>query len=69
MRDFDQALLEKPPIAPAAIIAGPPRRVLVRLHDWDEDRPRYTVRYIILTERRRLGSDRAHHALPGDYAC
>jgi glycine/sarcosine N-methyltransferase len=44
MRDFDKALKEKPPIAPPVIVAGPPRRVLVRLHDWDEVRPWYTVR-------------------------
>jgi hypothetical protein len=32
------------------MIAGPPRRVLVRLHDWDDDRPQCTVRYLVLTE-------------------
>jgi SAM-dependent methyltransferase len=53
MRDFDLALTEKPPIAPPITIVGPPRRVLVRLHDWDSDRPSYTVRYLVLTE----GSD------------
>jgi glycine/sarcosine N-methyltransferase len=50
MRDFDSALSERPPIAPPVMVAGPPRRVLVRLHDWDEDRPCYTVRYLVLTE-------------------
>lgn len=51
MRDFDAALAEKPPIAPPVVVAGPPRRVLVRLHDWDADgRPFYTVRYLLLTE-------------------
>jgi glycine/sarcosine N-methyltransferase len=51
MRDFDEALKEKPPMAPPVIVAGQPRRVLVRLHDWDDDEPCYTVRYLVLTER------------------
>ncbi len=51
MRDFDAALVAKPPIAPPVVLAGPPRRVLVRLHDWDaEGRPFYAVRYLVLTE-------------------
>jgi hypothetical protein len=50
IRDFDRALREWPPIAPPLIIAGPQRRILVRLHDWDEDRPSYTLRLIVLTE-------------------
>ena len=51
MRDFDEALREKAPLAPPAVVAGPPRRVLVRLHDWDDDRPCYTVRYLVLVEK------------------
>jgi glycine/sarcosine N-methyltransferase len=51
MRDFDRALRERPSIAPPVLLVGPPRRVLVRLHDWDEDHPVYTVRFIVLTER------------------
>jgi glycine/sarcosine N-methyltransferase len=50
MRDFDRALAERPPIAPPVVIPGSPRRVLVRLHDWDESLPCYTVRYVVLTE-------------------
>jgi glycine/sarcosine N-methyltransferase len=50
MRDFDAALSEKPPMAPPVVVAGPPRRILLRLHDWDADRPCYTVRYVVLTE-------------------
>jgi SAM-dependent methyltransferase len=53
MRDFDRALVDKPPIAPPAVIPGSPRRVLVRLHDWDDDAPLYTVRYLVLTEEER----------------
>jgi SAM-dependent methyltransferase len=50
MRDFDRALAERPPLAPPVVVPGAPRRVLVRLHDWDDDRPCYTVRYLVLTE-------------------
>jgi len=50
MRDFDAALLERPPVAPTVVVPGPPRRVLVRLHDWDPHRPCYTVRYLVLRE-------------------
>jgi SAM-dependent methyltransferase len=50
MRDFDRALAERPPIAPPVVVPGSPRRVLVRLHDWDDDAPCYTVRYLVLTE-------------------
>jgi glycine/sarcosine N-methyltransferase len=50
MRDFDRALAERPPIAPPVVLPGSPRRVLVRLHDWDEDQPCYTVRYLLLNE-------------------
>jgi glycine/sarcosine N-methyltransferase len=50
MRDFDKALIERPPMAPPVVVAGPPRRVLVRLHDWDKGQPSYTVRYLVLTE-------------------
>src|SRR5438093_11857475 len=50
MRDFDAALVERPPLAPPIILAGSPRRVLVRLHAWDADKPCYTVRYLVLTD-------------------
>jgi SAM-dependent methyltransferase len=51
MRDFDRALRERPSIAALVVLIGPPRRILVRLHDWHEERPLYTVRLIVLTER------------------
>jgi SAM-dependent methyltransferase len=50
MRDFDRALVDRPRIAPPVVIPGSPRRVLVRLHDWDDDQPCYTVRYLVLGE-------------------
>lgn len=46
MRDFDAALHEKPPVAPTLRVND---RVLVRLHEWDDDH--YTVRYVVLTDR------------------
>jgi 2-polyprenyl-3-methyl-5-hydroxy-6-metoxy-1,4-benzoquinol methylase len=45
MRDFDHALHEKPAVA-ATVRVGD--RVLVRLHEWDDDQ--YTVRYLVLEE-------------------
>src|SRR4051812_49586668 len=50
LRDFDEALRTRPPVAPPLTVPGPPRQVLVRLHDWDEKAPLYTVRYLVLTE-------------------
>lgn len=50
VRDFDEALVTRPPVAAPISLPGPPRRVLVRLHDWDADAPLYTVRYLVLTE-------------------
>ncbi|HEY4346906.1 MAG TPA: class I SAM-dependent methyltransferase [Gaiellaceae bacterium] len=51
MRDFDAALLDRQPVMPTVVTKGPPRRLLVRLHDWESDRPLYHVRYLVLTER------------------
>ena len=54
-RDHDarlrcRARRPRPPLAAPVVVSGPPRRVLVRLHDWDDDGPCYTVRYLVLTE-------------------
>jgi glycine/sarcosine N-methyltransferase len=52
IRDYDAALADRPPVGPPLLIDGPPRRVLVRLHDWDApDSPLYTVRFLVMTER------------------
>jgi hypothetical protein len=32
------------------VIEGPPRRLLVRYHDWDDDGRCYTVHFFVLTE-------------------
>jgi SAM-dependent methyltransferase len=51
VREYDRALEERPVTAPPHVIAGPPRRVVVRLHEWDApDSPLYTVRFLVLTE-------------------
>jgi SAM-dependent methyltransferase len=50
LRDFDEALESRPALRPTVLDPGPPRRVLVRMHDWDDERPEYVVRYVILTE-------------------
>jgi glycine/sarcosine N-methyltransferase len=48
IRDYDK---ERPPAPPPYVVAGPPRRLVVRLHDWDApDSPYYTVRFFFLTE-------------------
>jgi SAM-dependent methyltransferase len=52
IRDYDRALIERPAVAPPLDIPGPPRRVVVRLHEWDSpDSPLHTVRFLILTQR------------------
>lgn len=50
-RDFDRALVDRPSAPVIQVVAGPPRRLIVRLHDWDApDSSLYTVRFLILTE-------------------
>jgi SAM-dependent methyltransferase len=50
-RDYDAALVDRPATAPPLLIGGPPRRLFVRLHDWDApDSTFYTVRFFVLTE-------------------
>lgn len=52
-RDYDRALTERPRTAPPLDIAGPPRRIVMRVHEWDApDSPLYTVRFLILTRER-----------------
>ena len=51
VRDYDRELVERPVSAAPRINPGPPRKVVVRLHDWDApDSPMYTVHFLILTE-------------------
>jgi glycine/sarcosine N-methyltransferase len=61
VRDYDAALMDRPVTAPPIAITGPPRRLLVRMHDWDPpESPLYTVRFFVLTET-EAGWTLAHH--------
>jgi len=62
VRDYDKALVERPVTAAPRINPGPPRKVVVRLHDWDApDSPMYTVHFLILTES-STGWSVSHHS-------
>jgi SAM-dependent methyltransferase len=62
VRDYDAALVDRPATAPPLVVPGPPRRLVVRFHDWDgPDSRLYTVRFFILTEAED-GWALAHHA-------
>jgi SAM-dependent methyltransferase len=51
IRDYDAALIDRPATAPPLVVPGPPRRLIVRFHDWDgPDSRLYTVRFFVLTE-------------------
>jgi glycine/sarcosine N-methyltransferase len=51
-RDYDRALIERPVIAAPILVPGPPRRLLLRLHDWEgPESSFYTVRFLVLTEQ------------------
>jgi glycine/sarcosine N-methyltransferase len=51
-RDYDRALVERPVTAPPLLVPGSPRKLLVRLHDWDSpDSNLYTVRLLVLSEQ------------------
>jgi glycine/sarcosine N-methyltransferase len=61
-RDYDRAIVERPVTAPPLLLPGPPRQMLVRLHDWDSpDSSFYTVRLLILTQHEN-GWSVAEHA-------
>ena len=48
IRDYDN---ERPPAPPPYVVDGPPRRLVVRMHDWDApDSALYTVRFFFITE-------------------
>jgi glycine/sarcosine N-methyltransferase len=59
IRDYDQ---ERPPPPAPYVVEGPPRRLVVRMHDWDApDSPLYTVRFFFITESED-GWELAHHS-------
>ena len=62
VRDYDKELVDRPATGIPQINPGPPRKVVVRLHDWDSpDSPMYTVHFLVLTEG-RAGWTVAHHS-------
>jgi glycine/sarcosine N-methyltransferase len=68
-RDYDAALVDRPTTAPPLIVAGPPRRLVVRLHEWDgPDSSFYTVRFFILAETEgRMDARATRHAVRGHH--
>ena len=50
VRDYDRALVERPPTAPPTFTAGPPRRLLVRFHEWQEVGTTYELHFFVLSE-------------------
>jgi glycine/sarcosine N-methyltransferase len=62
VRDYDNAWVDRPATAVPQIHPGPPRKVVVRLHDWDgPDGLMYTLHLLVLTEGRE-GWKIAHHS-------
>jgi SAM-dependent methyltransferase len=59
IRNYDA---DRPVAPPPYVVAGPPRRLVVRMHDWEApDSPFYTVRFFFLTEIED-GWELSHHA-------
>ena len=61
VRDYDRALVEKPATASPTFMAGPPRRLLVRFHDWQEAGPIYDLHFFVLSELSDEWSLTAHY--------
>lgn len=51
IRDYDRMLVERPATAPPTFIVGPPRRLLVRFHDWEESGRIYDLHFFVLSEQ------------------
>jgi glycine/sarcosine N-methyltransferase len=50
VRDYDRMLAERPSTAPPMVVAGPPRRLLVRFNDWEEAGRMYDLHFFVLSE-------------------
>jgi len=62
VRDYDNALADRPATGTPQINPGPPRKIVVRLHDWDgPNSPLHTVHFLVLTED-RAGWTVSHHS-------
>ena len=60
IRDYDK---ERPGVPPPYVVAGPPRRLVIRMHDWAApDSPFYTVHFFFITENDD-GWELAHHGV------
>ena len=49
IRDYDEALVERAS-STSRLIEGPPRRVYLRVYDWEPDSPVHTVHVLLLSE-------------------
>jgi glycine/sarcosine N-methyltransferase len=61
VRDYDQWQVDRQATAPPTFISGPPRRLLVRFHDWMEGRPIYDLHFFVLSELGDEWTLTAHH--------
>ena len=61
IRDYDKAIVDRPATAPPTFVAGPPRRLLVRFHDWQEGGPIYDLHFLVLSELGNEWSLTAHY--------
>ena len=50
IRDYDRWIVDRPPTALPTLVQGPPRRLLVRFHDWEEAAPIYDNHFFVLSE-------------------
>ena len=60
VRDYDKALVDRPSVATPELRPGPPRQLVVRLHDWERAGPMHSVHFLVLTEG-STGWTVAHH--------
>lgn len=61
LRDYDRMLVDRPATALPTFVAGPPRRLLVRFHDWLETEPIYDLHFFVLSEGTHEWSVASHY--------
>ena len=61
VRDYDRMLAERPISAPPLVVAGPNRRLLVRLNDWEEGGRMYELHFFVLSEDMSTWTLSAHY--------
>jgi glycine/sarcosine N-methyltransferase len=63
VRDYERHRVDRLALGPTVLIPGPPRRLLLRLHEWEApSSPLYTIRLVILTETADGWTVREHAA-------